>query len=247
MGFGRFGSRLSGRGTALGALLLALAATLLWSAAAFAKPVATITGVFGDSCRDFSAHSTKDISHVEIRYADRPPVKDETIASPHYAIDGGPGDEIDSVIVKSGTMSETFDDCPATNSPPTAILELAVPEGCVLVDPADAWHCPAGASAPRTEWLSAAAVGLGCFGDASLCDFSLTFRGSTSTDPDNDIVSWSLDFGDGTSTSGDWTTNTPTGEQSASACCSRTVTLTVMDSAGQSDSDTMTVTFTLED
>lgn len=175
------------------------------------------------------------------------PGKDETIASPDYAIDGGAGDEI-YFVVKSGTVSETFDDCPATKTPPTAILELNVPEGCVLVDPAtDSWHCPAGASAPRTEWLNGTAVGLGCFGDASLCDFSLRFRGTSSTDPDNDIVSWSLDFGDGTSTSGDWTTDTPTGEQSASACYSRTVTLTVTDSAGQSDTDTMTVTFTTED
>ena len=44
----------------------------------------------------------------------------------------------------------------------------------------------------------------------SLCRVTYTFRGTSSTDPDNDIVSWSLDFGDGTSVAGDWATNPPT-------------------------------------
>ena len=33
----------------------------------------------------------------------------------------------------------------------------------------------------------------------SLCQVTYTYRGTSSTDPDNDIVSWSIDFGDGTS------------------------------------------------
>ena len=72
------------------------------------------------------AHSSKDISYVELHYADGPIVRDETIASPDYAIDGGAGDEIDFATVKSGTTTETFD-CVLQNSRPTAILEVETP------------------------------------------------------------------------------------------------------------------------
>jgi hypothetical protein len=64
--------------------------------------------------------------------------------------------------------------------------------------------------------------------------------------PDNDIVSWSIDFGDGTSTSGNWSTEPPaviTHTYAGFAVISGmpSVTLTVIDGAGQSATDTMTM------
>lgn len=71
---------------------------------------AEISGEFSDQCRDFTAHSSKDISHVELHYADGRVEKDESIDSPDYSVDGGPGDEIDYyAIVKSGTTKKRFD------------------------------------------------------------------------------------------------------------------------------------------
>jgi hypothetical protein len=83
----------------------------------------------------------------------------------------------------------------------------------------------------------------------------MSFRGTSSSDPDNDIASWSIDFGDGTSASGSWSTDPPTevthaystffsdcfGFGTFSGVCP--VTLTVTDAAGQSDSDTMVMAF----
>ena len=230
-----------GRRVALGALLVALIATLGWSAAAPAAPTATIEGSFGDSCRDFSAHSSKDISHVEIHFVDGRVVKDETTTTPDFAVDGGPGDEIDSATVKSGRTTQTFT-CTRTNSPPTAVLEILVPSNCALqVEAADAWNCP-DALAPRTTWLSASSVSL----TQTTCtpaDRTFRFRGTSST-ADNDITSWSIDFSyDGTSTiggtSGDWITDPPADVLSPDSLEGIFVTLTVTDSAGQSDSDTM--------
>jgi hypothetical protein len=69
------------------------------------------------------------------------------------------------------------------------------------------------------------------------------FRGTSSTEPDNDIVSWLLDFGDGTSASGSWITNPPTDISHeylihyCATCTRDPATLTVTDSAGQSDTD----------
>ena len=232
-----------GRSVALAVLLVGLIATFGWSAAAPAAPAATITGSFADSCRDFTAHSTKDISHVEIHYADGRVVKDEAIASPDFAIDGGAGDEIDSAIVKSGRTTEIFT-CARTNSPPTAVLEILVPEGCVVADEdAERWHCPGGA-APRTTWLSANSVSFAGEVDCVPTDRFFRFRGTSSTDPDNDIASWSIDYSyDGTSTiagpSGDWVTDPPADVLSPDSLEGIFVTLTVTDSAGQSDSDLM--------
>ena len=78
---------------------------------------ATITGSFADSCRDFTAHSSKDISYVELHYASGSVVKDESIISPDWAIDGGPGGEIDFANVKSGTTNEEFA-CEPSNAAP---------------------------------------------------------------------------------------------------------------------------------
>jgi hypothetical protein len=94
------------------ALTVALAVALATSvAAAHATPkgnsAATIAGTFSDSCRDFEAHSSKDISHVEIHYADDRVVKDEAVDAPDISIDGG--DEIEFALVKSGTTEERFD------------------------------------------------------------------------------------------------------------------------------------------
>jgi hypothetical protein len=79
-----------------GTLTLMLLAIFAWLVAAPAaqapsrgKSAATINGAFADSCRDFAARSSKDISHVEIDYVSGLVVKDESISSPDYAIDGG--------------------------------------------------------------------------------------------------------------------------------------------------------------
>jgi hypothetical protein len=53
-------------------------------------------------------------------------VKDESISSPDYAIDGGAGGEIVFAIVKSGTTSEQFD-CVPSNIALTALLEIQTP------------------------------------------------------------------------------------------------------------------------
>ena len=221
---------------------------------------ATITASFADSCRDFTTHSSKDISHVEIHYADGRVVKDESISSHDYAIDGGAGDEIELAIVKSGTTSEQFN-CVQSNSAPTALLEIKTPDcfefwaGGLLCDQ----------SVPRTVWTSASAVpdtggsdsglfhwGCGALGDPSLCQWTVSLRGIGSSDPDSDITNWSLDFGDGTSTSGSWNTASPVEiahEYSRDTywfdCGGHicVVTLTVTDSAGQSHSDAVRMVF----
>ena len=262
---------------AAGVLALVLVATLAWVGAADAKRSsrgpAMIAGSFSDGCRDFTVHATKlylhrdkDISYVEIHYADGRIVKDETVGSPDYSRDGAAGDEIHFAIVKSGTTRERFD-CVQENGPPTARLELKTP-------PVDATlaHCYdffAGGlaceqSAARTDWTSTAQIpddggsesgffhwGCGALSHPSLCSFTISFRGTSSSDPDNDIASWSIDFGDGTSASGSWSTNPPaevahTYSASFSNCVgfgafarACPVKLTVTDSAGRSDSETM--------
>ncbi len=264
------------RGPLLGAAL-GLAAALVFSIGALAagsNSAATITGSFRDSCRDFTTHATKvgsqqgkDISHVVIHYVDGRVVKDETIGRPDWAIDGGPGDEIDFARVKSGTTTADFA-CQRTNSPPTAILEVKTPENCFTWDDGSA-ACD-GATA-RTTWMHSTVPTLGyglvsffcqwpddpaCVDHVmpcelkdgySLCRITYSLRGTSSSDPDNDIVSWSIDFGDGTSVSGDWMTNPPTEvshEYLIHHCpnCTRDpATLTVTDSAGNSDSNAQLV------
>src|SRR5829696_7154665 len=119
------------RGTALAAVVSALGLALVAPVAAGGVPEprspAAITGSFADSCRDFAAHSSKDISHVEIHYVDGRVVKDESTVTSGYAVDGGEGDEIDFALVKSGTTREMFT-CPRTNRPPTALLEIRTPD-----------------------------------------------------------------------------------------------------------------------
>jgi hypothetical protein len=257
------------RGSRIGFPLLAALVTLAWSTAALAgsgggNSTATISGSLSDGCRDFSAHSSKDISHVDLHYADGRVVKDEPIDRADYSIDGGTGDELDFAIVKSGATTETFS-CPSTNSPPTAILEVETPDGHCFTRPDGLVDCDGRIA--RTTWSHSIVptVGFGivrffcswpddqsCVDHVmpcgekdfySLCQVTYTFRGTSSTDPDNDIVSWSIDFGDGTSVSGDWATNPPSEVSHeyqihhCPTCSRRPATLTVTDSAGQSNSD----------
>jgi hypothetical protein len=231
------------RATALAVTVLALM-TLVGSHVAYATPNATIIATpFTDVCRDVSLLSSKDISFVEIHYADGRVIKDERIDNPYHAIDGSAGDEIEFVTVKSGVTRRTFP-CTTPNSPPRAILEIEAPPDCVEVSSL-VWSC--NGMIPRTAWLDpadGAEVGFFCVGTMSGCDFNVVFRGTSSSDPDNDIVSWSIVFGDGTSVSGDWTTDPPTGlSATVDLDGLLTATLTVTDSTGQSDSATMVVGF----
>jgi PKD domain len=252
----RSGSRLPR--TVLAALSLGLAAGLALAAVAAACPdpghgAATITGSFSDGCRDFAARSRKDISYVELHYVDGRVVKRERINRRHYSIDGGAGDELDFAVVKSGTTKTTFA-CPRTNGPPSANLEILGPcdvlgDGTLSCD----------ADQPRSGWIwSRPGNGLVFWGcnDDQFCSGRPTdpgFRGIGSTDPDGDIVSWSLDFGDGAVTGGSWTADPPAEVVHAyppfpeAFAIRPTVTLTVTDSAGQSDSDAMTLEFIAPD
>jgi len=249
-------------------LLIATLASLLAASVTHAtqrgsNSDATIAGSFDDVCRDLTAHSSKDISYVEIHYADGRVVKDEAIESPDYAIDGGAGDEIEFANVKSGTSREIFT-CPRTNSPPTALLEVKTPENCFTGD--DGLVVCDGRIA-RTSWTRSTIPTLGygivqffCqWPDDQSCveqvmpgrtlpipsrsEVTYDFRGTSSTDPDGDITSWSIDFGDGTSAGGDWATNPPTEVSHeylihhCPTCHRDPATLTVTDSAGNTDSD----------
>jgi hypothetical protein len=246
---------------ALAVVLVALFAGLAAAPAALATPgggqsAATITASFADSCRDFATHSSKDISHVEFHYLDGRVVKDESISSPDHAIDGAAGDEIEFAIVKSGTTSEQFD-CVRSNGAPTARLEIETPIcfdfwggglACEQSDPPTVWTRTSdvpdvgGSDSGLFHWVC------GFVSDPSLCSYTFTFRGTGSSDPDGDIASWSLDFGDGTSVSGNWGTAPPTEveheyprEQAYFGLF--VITLTVTDSAGQSDSDVLRMVF----
>jgi hypothetical protein len=252
----------------LGALTLIVVAILAWVATPAAqaprgKSAATITGAFGDSCRDFAAHSSKDISYVELHYVAGSVIKDESIKSPDHAIDGAAGDEIEFAIVKSGTTIEEFG-CVPSNRAPTAVLEIQTPNDC---NPFFSGGLQCDLSRPRTVWITARQIpddggthsgflvwGCGFVSPTSECSFTLSFRGIGSIDPDADLTSWSLDFGDGTSVSGSWSTVPPTAVAHAytfDSCHSVVnsqggvcvITLTVTDSAGQTHSDVIEMGF----
>jgi hypothetical protein len=223
---------LKGRMTAPGVLVLALISTLGWSAVAPAAPTATVTGSFNDSCRDFEADSSKDISHVVIHYPDGRVVKDEDVDAPDFSIDGDAGDELDFVIVKSGTTTDQFG-CqrPPADSPPTAVLERKAGKNDDQ-NPEGSWTSADCQHAPDTTFC---AYGLG------VGEPSVSFRGTSSTDPDDDIASWSIDFGGGTSTGGDWPMPAEVTQDYGQHGCLCTVVLTITDSAGHSSSDPMVV------
>jgi hypothetical protein len=230
-------------------------------AAAGRNSDAVIAAAFSDSCRAFVAKSSKDISHVDLYYLDGRVVKDETIGAPGYAVDGDPGDELEAAIVKSGTTSTMFE-CGMQNRAPVARLEVATPadrtiEGCFDFF-AGGLICEQ--STPRTGWTSADQVpdtggdasgifhwACGSRTDFSQCPFTFDFRGTGSSDPDGDIVLWSLDFGDGTSAGGSWDAEPPENiahEYTRDACGSICViTLTVTDSTGQSGSSSIRMGF----
>ena len=228
---------------------------------------ATITGSFADSCRDFTTHSTKDISYVKLRYASGLVVKHENINSHDWAVDGGPGEEIASARVKSALTREEFV-CEPASAPPTALLEIRTPPiDQTFVNCWEFFGLACDQSSPRTEWTRVSDVPnqgtqpgffhWGCGGQShpSLCSFAITFRGIGSSDPDDDIESWTLDFGDGTVVGGDWSSPpaevTHTYVQGPVGYCAGVpgaphlcgVTLTVTDAAGQSASDTLLMAF----
>ena len=233
---------------ALAALVVALTA-LVWSTAALAgggNGAATITGSYADGCRDLTVHSSKNISFVVLQYADGRVVKDKQINEPDYARDGAAGDELGAALVKSGTTTETFT-CPRTNDPPTAILELRTPplSACNFNTTE---HPTCLAWAPRTDWSRPAGGVLGFVFVFPVPPetLSFSFRGTSSTDPDNDVASWSIDFGDGSATSGSWATGSPGEIVHAYAAPFfgpnfPVVRLTVTDASGQSDSDLITL------
>jgi hypothetical protein len=227
---------------------------------------ATITGSFADSCRDFEAQSSKDISYVKLLYADGRTIKYEHINSHHWSIDGGAGDELDFARVKSGTTIEEFA-CEPGNAAPEAKLEIHTPPVDHTVETCQHWTdgllCEQ--SSPRTAWTGTAQIpviggqqgffewGCGGVSHPSLCQWTITFRGTGSVDADGDLASWSIDFGDGTSISGTWSAppagvaheyvRSPLGEVCGSGSSTCVVTLTVTDSAGQSASETMRMVF----
>ena len=207
----------NGRSVMLKRVLVAMLVSCVAAPAVLATPghancSATITGALADSCRDFTTHSSKDISYVKLFYVDGRTIKYEHINSHDWAIDGEAGDELDFVRVKSGTTVEEF-----ACSPPTrvrrrssrstrpgrpgagALLRLLRRPDLRAVGPA---HGLGGhGSAPRCRHRPAERFEWGCgaFSDPSLCSYTIRFRGTDDSDPDGDITSWSLDFGDGTS------------------------------------------------
>lgn len=238
----------------LRAAVVALMATLLYAAPASAEPTAIITESFADGCRDFSAHSTKDISHVVLHYTDGRVGKDETIATPDYSIDGAAGDEIDVVVVKSGTTSKTFR-CDLGTAP-VAALEIRLSPYCQPSTSGTGepvYWCRDGANnTQRTVFVDPGDldIDMGCLPTETLC-LTLTVRGTGSTDPDGDITGWSIAFGDGAVASGDWTAMPPqevTHEFAADGPCAVgsgycAIMLTVTDSQGRTDSDSIEVAF----
>ena len=236
------------------AFSVVLVAALVWSGAAVGQPTAAITGSFGDGCRNFAAHSTKDISHVELTYADGRVVKDESTTAPDYAIDGGAGDELSSVAVKSGGTIERFDCTTETNEPPTAILEVLTPAECSgpFSEGGEDWFCDASGFAPRTVWRDINGYLNVYCGDGSnpTCDLIFRLRGTSSHDPNDDLATWTMEFSDvyGTildSVGGNWSTDPPV--EVAYPMGGVRATLTVTDSAGQSASDSMIVFFSTQD
>lgn len=188
-----------------------------------ARSGASITASFTDSCRDVAVHASKDISHVVISYADGRALKDETIEGPDYAVDGGPGDEVASVTVKASVTTETFD-CQHAGNPPVALLESR--------------RCAFGLCG---DWTS-----VDSDGSHERCshDFdTIPFRGTGSTDPDGDIASWTIEFGDGSAAAdGSWTSPPDAvGHVFPQTSEFFTVTLTLTDATGLTGSDTIVV------
>ena len=72
---------------------------------------ATMTGDFNNGCTEFEGGSDKDISNIEVFYADGTSEKYEYRGNDHKSETVGDGRQIDYVVVKSGNKSQRFD-CP---------------------------------------------------------------------------------------------------------------------------------------
>jgi hypothetical protein len=184
---------------------------------------AEITASFADACRDVAVHASKDISHVVIRYADGRVVKDETINHPDYSRDGGPGDEVTSVSVKSSTTVETFE-CRSMGSPPAALLEWRI--------------CQLGIAC--RDWTAIDSDGnVGFIGHYQN---PVPLRGVNSGDADGDLVSWSMSFGDGSPpVNGDWASAPSAEVEHLFPLGCWNVTLTVTDATGLTGTDLLVV------
>ncbi len=238
------------------ATAVAALAILLLPNAAAACPRPSISGTFADSCRDFAAHSSRDITRVELRYADGRVHVPGGVSGRDYAVDGGSGDEIASASVTSARTTRTFT-C-ESGRPPSALLEVRLSPGCS--------QPRTSGSGETTYWCTdglpndqrTVHVDPGDLRVDLLCDFTtenlpcttVSFRGTGSSDPDGDLASWSVEFDDGTVATGDWATSPPldvTHEYhplvtscSDSVC---NVTLTVTDSGGRTATDALTLIF----
>lgn len=234
------------------ATIVAFFTAVTVNAPAYAGSQATITGVFAEACRDFAAHSTKDTSHVVVHYADGRVVKDESTGTPDHAVDGSAGDEIGMVEVKSGTTTESFR-CGNGGSPLVARLEIRLSPFCQPYTPTNGepyyWCLDDSTNAQRTVYVDPGdmRIDMGCLPSEPDC-FAITVRGTGSTDPDGDIVNWSIAFGDDAVVSGEWGTTPPeevTHEYAAGSFGSdyAQITLTVTDARGQVATDTVDLAF----
>jgi hypothetical protein len=231
-----------------------IAAVLVGAAPAYACPTATINGSFSDGCRDFAAHSSKDISYVELHYVDGRVVKDERIRTRDWATSGAAGDEIAVAIVKSGVTRKSFS-CEA-GGPPVAVLEIRLSPQCQPFTSGDGdtfYWCNDGTSNPqRTVFVDPGdlRIDMGCLPADPLCQ-TITLRATGSSDPDGDLASWSIAFGDGTVASGGWAAGPPdevTHGFGPTAPCAFgaiycDITLSVTDSQGRSDTDRIDLAF----
>ena len=162
------------------------------------------------------------------------------------------------------------DACAQLDRPPTAVLEIFTPPIDLSDDPpeascspstdADDPHLGCSYHAERTVWtqwgppgriLWAICKGLQNEHCAAYpfdeIPWTFDFRGSTSSDPDGDLTHWAIDFGDGTSASGSWHTDSPVDLEHTYVTRDfytdtgyLTLTLTVTDAAGHVETDTLT-------
>jgi hypothetical protein len=127
--------------------------------------------------------------------------------------------------------------------PTAAHLAIKTPQNCFQF-PDEFFSCSA--AEPRTLWRTltngmafACDAGQPPGTDFDTCPNTIAYRGTGTT---GDILSWTLDFGDGTSAGGSWTTNPPsevTHLYPHPFTDVWTVTLTVIDSQGQTSTDSL--------
>jgi len=151
------------------------------------------------------------------------------------------GNELATVTVKSGTTSQSFV-CQSGRSP-VAVLEVRLePTACVHHVESDGYEylwCPGGTPGDGGELVDTGGldVWFNCdlTGGGWECR-TFSVRGTSSTDPDDDITGWSIDFCGEAIVTGAWVTSPPTEVTHLnSGFCD--VTLTVTDAAGNIDTD----------